>query len=678
MNLVAVARLRRLLSALFALVVTVMPVAPVGAQSRDVCAKPDCQLTLDEVSATVAEVNQRKQAFVVALRQLLVALTGTFGDEGTRLRSSIESLDLALAQWDGSIVAFETRFRQADRPAEFHMALGAVYLDRNRLGEALREFAEASRLDPLRADAYTFQGLSSSLLNRPAVAAQALAKASALDSGKPALVYSQARQLALASQPEQANAVLRAFIESLPLQSIDRSAGEAGGAPFERVALLRQVAGVAPIFPPALYADAFKLLTRGDYREAVDRLKQLAGRDPLNDSWSEGDQLAQGSSALRNGDIRSAISHLKAAAESSPNRAEAHRLLAVAYRENDQREESIQELSTASQLNPSDERARISLADAFNAAGRDGDAERVLRETTEAFPNAGQAHYNLGRLYRLTARNVDAAREFERAAALNPLVGMDHLYETIGGIHLADASADGAITALQKRVDISPNNAEAHRKLGEAYFLQNRSDEALAEFLVALLVDRKSAETYAGIALLQLQRGQYIDAAEASQRAIDLDPAHRGARYSLASALLRLGRTAEGQKEILEFQRLQAEARTREEREWELRLIRQAASASLDKGDYAQVVEQLRKVIPYSPDDPSAYMSLGVVLKKLGQHTEAIENFQKAVELKAGVDVHRLLAESYEALGRLEDSQRHRDIYTRAKEERLRALGGSR
>ena len=661
-----VPRLNRLLGSLLALVVTV-PVAPLAAQ-----------LTPEEAWATVAEANQRKQIFVGALRQLTVALAGTFGDEGPRVRSSIESLDAALAEWDRSILAFEARLRQASRPAEFHMALGAVYLDRDRMEEALREFIEASRLDPSRADAHTFQALSSALLNKPTVAAQALAKASSLNPGNRALLYSEARQLALAGQPDQAGETLRRFIQSLPLQSIDRSASEAGGAPFERVALLRQVAGVAPIFPPALYADAFKLLTQGAYREAVDRMKQLAVRDPLNDGWSQGDELARGSAALRNGDVQSALAHLKAAIESAPSRAETHRILAVAYRENDQRDKSIEELRTAIRLNPRDERARISLADALNAAGQDGDAERVLREATESFPAAGQVHYNLGRLYRLMAKNLDAVHAFERAAALNPLVGLDNLYETIGAIHVVEGNFDSAMDALQKRVDVSPNIAEAHRKLGEVYLQQNRADEALGEFLVALLVDPRSAQTYAGIGQLQLQRGKYVEAAEASRRAVALDPALRAARYSLGSALLRLGRTEEGRKEIFEFEQLQAEARAREEREWELRLIRQAASVSLDKGDYEQVAEQLRKAIPYSPDDATAYVSLGAVLKRLGRHAEAVENFNKALDLKAGVDVHRLLAESYEALGRLEDSQRHREIYTRAKQERLRALGGSR
>jgi tetratricopeptide (TPR) repeat protein len=678
MQLPIVPRLHHPFSVLFALVAFLFHFQPIAAQSRVECAKPDCQLTLDEVWATVAQVNQGKQAFVEALRRLLVALAGTFGDEGTDQRSSIEALSLALDEWNRSILSLEAQLKQSDSPAEFRIALGTVYLERSRLGEALREFVEAGRLAPLRADAHIFQALSSALLNRPEMAAQALAKASALEPGKPALVYTQARQLSLAGHTEQAGTVLRAFVESVPLESIDRYAGEAGGAPFERVALLRQVAGVAPIFPPALYAEAFNLLQQGAYREALDRLKHLAVRDPLNDGWNGGDRLAQGSSALRGGDIHSALAHFEAAVESSPNRAEAHRLLAVAYRENDQREESIKEFTTAVQLNPSDERARISLADALSAGGQYEDAERVLRTAIEALPSSGQAHYNLGRLYRLMARNLDAVQAFERAAALSPLLGMDHLYETIAAIHVVEGQADNAIEVLQKRVDVSPNNAEAHRKLGEALLQQNLSDEALAEFLVALLIDPKSGQTYAGIGQLHLQRGRYADAAAASRRAVDLDPGNRVARYSLGAALLRLGQTAAGQKEILEFERLQAEARVHEEREWELRLIRQAASASLDKGDYAKVAEYLRQAINYSPDDASAHISLGVVLKRLGQHADAIESFHKALELKAGGDVHRLLAESYQALGRLEDSQRHRDIYTRSKEQRLKTLGGGR
>ena len=73
--------------------------------------------------------------------------------------------------------------------------------------------------------------------------------------------------------------------------------------------------------------------------------------------------------------------------------------------------------------------------------------------------------------------------------------------------------------------------------------------------------------------------------------------------HSLGASLLRLGRKVEGQREIEVFEQMQAASRLREDREWDLRLIRQAASTSLDKGDIEDVAVQLRKVIPLAPID---------------------------------------------------------------------------
>ena len=49
-----------------------------------------------------------------------------------------------------------------------------------------------------------------------------------------------------------------------------------------------------------------------------------------------------------------------------------------------------------------------------------------------------------------------------------------------------------------KRVDVNPNNADGHRKLGEIYFLQGRDEEALAEFFAALLIAPGSPDALAG------------------------------------------------------------------------------------------------------------------------------------------------------------------------------------
>jgi tetratricopeptide (TPR) repeat protein len=672
------ARRTRLIGASLACLLSVMPVRLPATQTNAPCSGPECALTLEAALAAVAQVNQRKQDFVGAVRQLIVALPGTFGDEGTLITATVQSMTAGLDAWDRAILAFEARVRQGARPADIHIALGVVYLDRYRLDAALREFSEAERLDPRRADAHTFQALVYTISNKPAAAAAALAKASAIDRGRAAVVYSMSRQLALAGRDAEATAARRAFVAARKARLEDRSVADPGSALFQRVALLRQVPDVAPIFPPALYAGPFALLAQGDYTAAVALFRQAIERDPLIGDARGRERLGQGSAALRAGNVRSAIEHLQAAVSAEPDRAEAHRLLAIALREADQYEDSIEAFRAAIRLNPGDERPRMALADVYGASGRDAEAERALQETIASHPGSGQAYYSLGRLYRLMAKNLEAARALERAAERHPLVGADSLYEAIGTIYLAEGELARASDAFQARVDVSPNNAEAHRRFGEVLLQRGRHDEALAEFEVALLIDSNDVQAYAGIAQLRLQQGEYAEAAAAAQRAVGLDPTHPGARYSLGAALLRLGRRVEGQKEIEEFERMQAVNRAKEDRDWELRLIRQAASTHLEKGEYERVADELRKVIPHTPDDPNAYIGLGVVLKRLGRHAEAVANFQKALELKAGADVHRLLAESLETLGRLEESRRHREIYDRAREDRLKALGGAR
>ena len=81
--------------------------------------------------------------------------------------------------------------------------------------------------------------------------------------------------------------------------------------------------------------------------------------------------------------------------------------------------------------------------------------------------------------------------------AFNPLVGLNGIYQTMGAITAARQNFDAAIDAYSKRVDVHPNDADAHQDLGDTYARLSRPDEALAEFAVALTIDanRRAART---------------------------------------------------------------------------------------------------------------------------------------------------------------------------------------
>ena len=290
-----------MIGASFAFFVSVMPITPLAGQTRTACSGPDCQLTLEEALAAVAQVNQRKQDFVGAVRQL----TRGAGRNVRRRRDARPADGPVHGRGARRVGSGDCRVR-GSRPAG-HPSSRSPHRPGGRLsrplpvGRRAARVSQAGLLDPRRADAHTFQALVYTISNQPAAAAAALAKASAIEAGKPAVVYSMARQLALAGQDDEAAAALRAFVAAQQTRLVDRSIADVGRAPFERVALLRQVPGVAPIFPPALYADAFTLLTQGAYTAAVALFQQAIERDPLNSDALDRERLAQGSAALRAG-----------------------------------------------------------------------------------------------------------------------------------------------------------------------------------------------------------------------------------------------------------------------------------------------------------------------------------------------------------------------------------------
>ncbi|MEP7304995.1 MAG: tetratricopeptide repeat protein [Acidobacteriota bacterium] len=650
--------------------------AALAAQTPQPCAGDDCQNLRNHVTAAVTQIEGEKGRFVSSVRQLIQAITGTYGDEGPLIAAGVEEMARALVGWDQAIRAYRAVLSDAVEPQDAHVALAGVYLERGKGAEGLKEAVAASGLDPWRADAHILQALAYDLAGRPVDAARALAKASMLSVGNPAATYGLAERLIAIGDEAGATAALSRFRTAQEKNVRPDGSARASSAPFVRVGLLRQSAGVAPVFPPAVYARGLALLAEGAYEKGVAELRSAAARDPLGAYDPKHDEEArQGAMALRRADLPAALSHFKAAVEQSPDRADARRMLGVAYQANEEYAQSLEQLNAAVALNATDDRSRRALADVFDLTGRPQDAERVLRATVEAFPVSGGAHYQLGLAYQSTGRNTDAIRELEQAAALSPVIGQDHLYDTIGVLYTTDANLDGALAAYRHRVQVNPNNSDAHRKLGQVYLEQGRQGEAAAEFVAALLLDPLNAEAHAGEAQVHLRLSEYSDAERSARRALTLRNTHATAKYTLGASLIRLGRTEEGTRELEQFQRWQADALVQANRGWELKLIEQAAQSKIRLGDFDAAALLLQQAVSFQPDVASHYVSLGLVLERAGRPVPAIDAFRRALDLHAGPEVHRYLAEAYRVLGQDQESQAEQARYDRAKADRFRERG---
>ena len=150
---------------------------------------PGLVLILLAVPEVRSQAADPKTDFVQSLARFSLALEGAHGDEGSTIRSSLDSMNQELERWDTGIRTYETAMAsevigaEPQVAARMHAALGGIYLDRSRVADALREFVTATELDPGRAEVFALQGLACShpLVNDPAAATQAFREASALD-----------------------------------------------------------------------------------------------------------------------------------------------------------------------------------------------------------------------------------------------------------------------------------------------------------------------------------------------------------------------------------------------------------------------------------------------------------------------------------------------------------------
>jgi tetratricopeptide (TPR) repeat protein len=648
-----------------------MLVAPlsVSAQKSAECATSECASASSSTPAynrlwvEAASIHKLKLEFVDALQRFTRAQAGTFGDEGAELRRSIESMRESLDRWDRAVKQFQSDASRVSPAAEVHVAVATVLLDRHRLEDAVRELKAAENQDDSRADIYTLQALAYAALDRNADAVRALRRATALNPDNAAGFYSLAQVLARIDQQADAARAIGGFQRALSKRGTASNTAAPSVAPFERIDLLRQVAGVAPIFPQARYVDGYAALGTGDYATAVEKLHTASAGDPIvaGDSVAR-ERVVRAASMIRQGQLDAALQDLRTLVAESPDHAEAHRLMGLAYSIDDQRGKSIDSLRTAIRLAPSDERARVMLAAVLADERRLAEAERELTQALEAGPRSGRVHHELARLYERQSLLPQAAKSYHNSEAFGPIVGRDEFYRGLGAMLVNQADFDGAVTAYTQRIEANPNSGEAHRQLGEIYFLQGRDEQALAEFVAATWLDPRDAKAYAATGQVHARLLKYGDAAVALERALSLDSSLREARYALGTSLMRLGKTEEAKRALEVFQQQQADAEAAGQRAFQLDALRREASKNLLAGAFDQAIATYVEALKLEPDSVRSRRDLGLALLRAKRPQEAIEHLEAAQRLEQTAEGFTYLADAYIAAGDRDAAARQRAL----------------
>src|SRR5687768_11367817 len=277
------------------------PARAQGAQRSGVTA-PAPAAAMQQVWQAAATLHEAKLQFIAAIQRVTQAQAGLFGDERPQLETAVATMRRALEAWDEGVARFVAATDRLTVSADLHVARGTVLLDRHRMADALRELNEAARMAPDRADVPALQALAVGAQGRAGDALEALGRAAAAAPENPVLAYGQAQRALESGRPADARRYLARVAQLLGPRMAGGSA--AAAAPFERVGLIRQTPGVAPIFPLARYAPAYATLADNDFTAAVTAFEQAMQGDPLGRSVEPArGAVAAAAEALRRGQI---------------------------------------------------------------------------------------------------------------------------------------------------------------------------------------------------------------------------------------------------------------------------------------------------------------------------------------------------------------------------------------
>ena len=353
--------------------------------------------------------------------------------------------------------------------------------------------------------------------------------------------------------------------------------------------------------------------------------------------------------------------------------AEAQRQLGLSYLRDRQLGNALDAYQRALDLEPENEILYLEKTDIFLSAGLPEDAEDALAEAVERFPDSTSPAYNLlyhdlAEMWASTGRLGKASTAMELASRVNGPVAPRLIFKRIGDFNTDLLRLDTALTAYQTALSMDPANIVTRVALGNLQLRRNSLDEALAEFTTVLSTDAGNVSASHGIAEIYRRRGEFAEALGAADRVLDLIPRHRGALYIRGAALVRLGRREEGQRTLETYRRLQANARTEDERLRDINTYRTGGMDHVLRGRYQEAIELFEAGIRSYPDAAELHLNLGRVQGEAGRHEDAIETFLAMLERGIGDSAvaHQNLAREYLLVGDIEASDRHRDLYEAA------------
>ncbi len=337
--------------------------------------------------------------------------------------------------------------------------------------------------------------------------------------------------------------------------------------------------------------------------------------------------IAMGVALSNKGAADLAVGAFRNAAELQPESTEARFNLGLALRNAGLADQAIKELEQSIRLDPTLEQGRFELGLLLQGEGLWERSTEVFEQILERNPAAAMAHHWVGVAYQQREDFGKAIASFRSAIEIEPSLVRAH--NSLGTLLAETGSMEAAVESFRTALELQPGSADIRMNLGVALRTVGEGEAAVRQFQEILAAGAVGFATEGPgpdfFAEVQHQVGQTLrgrdpaGAAEAYEKALELNPEKLESYYGLGQALKRLAARSRGGPQV------------RSAEVGAVRIARARSAAS--SGDLAAARSELEQALEAAPEFAPAHSLLGFVLGQQGDLEGSVQRLREAISL---------------------------------------------
>ncbi|MBT3351125.1 MAG: tetratricopeptide repeat protein [Nitrospinaceae bacterium] len=165
---------------------------------------------------------------------------------------------------------------------------------------------------------------------------------------------------------------------------------------------------------------------------------------------------------------------------------------------------------------------------------------------------------------------------------------------------------------------------EIYNNLGVCLHLQDKIDEAILNYRLAIDIDPEHADSHSNMGVAMQRQGKMGDAATTYRRALELNPGHRDANTNFGALLIKMGRLEEAALASRHWLEITPNNET---------AIATLGNALYLQGHLEEAGKSFRDALALNPQNVMALGNLGAIYMNQGKLEEAESACRKALEL---------------------------------------------